>query len=226
MTLSNLVDDILLELRNSNIGESEKINKKQIEQWCNNYRAYLIKKYLDDKKESLDLNEFTQYYTNVKINKTTDSSSGHIQYVANLELPKLITAAGQYGIIKVTDTHGNILQIGNETKMKFQKYRKYTCDDYIIYVKDNKLYIENQDNILEYINIDVVAEDPSDIKECYDWDTEYPAPNWMIVMIKDLIFSKEIALMVNGLSDETNNSSDDTQNKGSKYQPYMRRYTR
>ena len=122
MTLANLVDDILLEIRNSNIGESEKINKKQIEQWCNNYRAYLIKKYIDDKKESLNLNEFTQYYTNVKVNKTTDSSSGHVQYIADIELPKLITTAGQQGIIKVTDAYGNILQIGNETKMKFQKY--------------------------------------------------------------------------------------------------------
>lgn len=226
MTLANLVDDILLEIRNSNIGESEKINKKQIEQWCNNYRAYLIKKYIDDKKESLDLNEFTQYYTNVKVNKTTDSSSGHVQYIADIKLPKLITTAGQQGIIKVTDAYGNILQIGNETKMKFQKYRKYTCDDYIVYVKDNKVYIENQDNTLEYINIDVVAENPADVQKCYGWDSEYPAPNWMIVMIKDLVFSKEVALMLNNPSDMTNDSSDDTQNKGTRYSPYMRRYVR
>ena len=110
--------------------------------------------------------------------------------------------------------------------MKFQKYRKYTCDDYIVYVKDNKVYIENQDNTLEYINIDVVAENPADVQKCYGWDSEYPAPNWMIVMIKDLVFSKEVALMLNNSSDMTNDSSDDTQNKGTRYSPYMRRYIR
>ena len=225
MTLSNLVDDILLEIRNSNIGESEKINKKQIEQWCNNYRAYLIKKYIEEQGKQLDLEQFTQYYTNIKVTKVTDSSNDRIQYVADLTLPKLIVSAGQQGIVKITDSLGNILQLGNETKMKLQKYRKYTCDDYIAYIKDNKIYIENQDNTLEYINIDLVAENPADVIDCYSWDSEYPAPNWMITMIKDLIFSKEIALMQNSYSDTTNDSKDDTEN-ANRYSPYMRRYVR
>ena len=53
MTLNELCDDVLLEARNNNIGESEKISKYQIMLWIKSYRAMLIKQKLD-KKEQLD----------------------------------------------------------------------------------------------------------------------------------------------------------------------------
>jgi hypothetical protein len=43
MTLENLIDDILLEARNSNIAESEHLSRHQIELWIKTYRALLIK---------------------------------------------------------------------------------------------------------------------------------------------------------------------------------------
>lgn len=53
MTLNELCDDVLLEARNNNISESEKISKYQIMLWIKSYRAMLIKQKLD-KKENLD----------------------------------------------------------------------------------------------------------------------------------------------------------------------------
>ena len=53
MTLNQLCDDILLEARNNNIAESEKLSRRQIELWIKSYRAMLIKQKLD-KKEKLD----------------------------------------------------------------------------------------------------------------------------------------------------------------------------
>jgi hypothetical protein len=43
MSLNMLIDDILLEARNNNIGESEKLSRHQIELWIKTYRAYLLK---------------------------------------------------------------------------------------------------------------------------------------------------------------------------------------
>jgi hypothetical protein len=43
MTLNELCDDILLEARNNQITESEKLSKRQIEIWIKTYRAYLLK---------------------------------------------------------------------------------------------------------------------------------------------------------------------------------------
>ena len=47
MTLNQLIDDVLLEARNSNIGESEKLSRHQIEIWIKTYRAQLIKNDID-----------------------------------------------------------------------------------------------------------------------------------------------------------------------------------
>lgn len=65
---------------------------------------------------------------------------------------------------------GNLIQLGNETKMKYQKYRKYTCGDYIAYIKNNRLYVEDpgNDHQLEWVEIGVIAENPADINECFD----------------------------------------------------------
>ena len=53
MTLNNYIDDVMLEARNNNIAESEKLSRHQIELWIKSYRALLIKRKLD-KKEPLD----------------------------------------------------------------------------------------------------------------------------------------------------------------------------
>ena len=46
-TLDSIIDDILLELRNHNISESEPISRLQVEQWITQYRAVLIKQDID-----------------------------------------------------------------------------------------------------------------------------------------------------------------------------------
>nr|DAL58529.1 MAG TPA_asm: Structural protein [Bacteriophage sp.] len=43
MTLNELVQDVLLEARNNQITESEKLSRHQIEIWIKSYRAMLIK---------------------------------------------------------------------------------------------------------------------------------------------------------------------------------------
>ena len=50
MTLNQLCDDVLLEARNNNIAESEKLSRRQIELWIKSYRAMLIKQKLDKKE--------------------------------------------------------------------------------------------------------------------------------------------------------------------------------
>ena len=47
MTLNELVQDVLLEARNNQITESEKLSRHQIEIWIKSYRAMLIKQDID-----------------------------------------------------------------------------------------------------------------------------------------------------------------------------------
>ena len=220
MTLNELCDDVLLEARNNNIAESEKLSKRQIELWIKSYRSMLIKQKLD-KKEPLD-DMFTQTIR-MQVNKI-ENDPGHFEYIGDKELPTLLDTKWFTGLIQVKDAYGNIIQIGSETKMKFQKYRKYTCKDYIAYKKGTKVYVEGDANTLEYIDVKVFAEHPTEDKLCYDPDKdEYPLPSYMWPTIKDLIFSKDFYTLSMQRSDMTNNTNDNTQNT---YNPNLYRNQR
>ena len=199
----------MLEARNNNIAESEKLSKHQIALWIKSYRAMLIKQKLD-KKEPLD-SMFTQTIR-MHVDKI-EEDPGHFEYAGDQELPTLLNTKWFTGLINVKDAYGNIIQVGDETKMKFQKYRKFTCKDYIAYKKNNRVYVEGGPNTLEYIDVEVLAEDPTESKLCYDPSKdEYPLPTYMWPTIKDLIFDHDFYTMSQQPSDYTNNTSDDLQN--------------
>lgn len=209
MSLNNIIDDILLIVRNNNLSESEHLSRIQIEMWIAQYRSILIRQDLD---KGRDINPmYIQTMPCIHLDKV-DTVAGKIEYKSNIELPKLIDFHFRTGLVYVKDMYGNLIQLGHETKMKYQRYRKYTCGDYIAYIKNNRLYIEGSDNQLEWVEIGIIAENPADLNECFDPDSEYPVPAHMIPVIKDMIFSKELNIMHQMPSDETNNSRDDMQN--------------
>ena len=209
MSLNNIIDDILLIVRNNNLSESEHLSRIQIEMWIAQYRSILIRQDLD---KGRDINPmYIQTMPCIHLDKV-DTVAGKIEYKSNIELPKLIDFHFRTGLVYVKDMYGNLIQLGHETKMKYQRYRKYTCGDYIAYIKNNSLYIEGSDNQLEWVEIGIIAENPADLNECFDPDSEYPVPAHMIPVIKDMIFSKELNIMHQMPSDETNNSRDDMQN--------------
>lgn len=208
-TLSNIIDDILLIARNNNISESEHLSRYQIEMWVHQYRALLIKQDID---KGRDINPmYVQTIRCIHLERK-ECIPGHFVYVSDITLPKLVDFHFRTGLISVKDMYGNLIQLGSESKMKFQKYRKYTCKDYIAYLKDSRIYVEGGNNQLEYIEADVILENPADANECFDPDEPYPAPAHMIPTIKDLIFNKELNVMPKMPTDTTNNSNDDMQN--------------
>lgn len=213
MSLNNLVDNILLIARNSNIAESEHLSRRQIELWIRYYRTMLIKQAID---KGYDIDE--SYLTTIgpihlDRNETTP---GKFVYVGDKELPALIGFRYRPGVVNVRDMFGNLIQIGSYTKAKLQSYRKATCKDYIAWVKGNKIYVEGDSNQLEYIEVDVIAEDPTEDKACYDPNSDYPIPMHMIPVITQMILERELRILVSQPSDVTNDSSDDTQNKYNK----------
>ena len=210
MTLNELVDDVLLEARNSNIAESEKLSRRQIELWIKTYRAFLIKQDLDKDRT---INPLYTQTIRMHISKVEEDPE-HFEYVGDDKLPKLIDFNYRPGVVSVKDSHGNLIQIGSETKMKFQKYRKYTCNDYIAYVKGDEIYVESRNNLIEYIDVEVIAEDPTETIMCYDPnEDDYPLPGAMWATVKQLIFTRDIPTMIQMPSDTTNDSNDDIQNR-------------
>ena len=210
MTLNQLVDNILLIARNNNITESEHLSRIQIEKWIIGYRAMLIKQDID---KGRDINEL--YLTTIEpIHLDREETvPGYFTYVGDKELPKLIDFNYRPGVINVRDMFGNIIQIGSRTKAKLQKYRKATCKDYIAWVKNNRIYVDGDSNQLEYISVDVIAEDPTELNACFDPDNEFPIPSAMIPTITQMILERELRFMITMPSDDTNDAHDDTQNR-------------
>lgn len=216
MTLDEITDNILQIARNNNVAESEHLSRRQIQLWIHYYRVFMIKQWIDKEMELENLDEmFIQTIQPIHLNKV-ETAPGKLLYVGDKELPKLIQFNNRVGVISVKDMYGNLIQIGNQTKSKLQRYRKATCGDYIAWVKGNKIYVEGDSNKLEYISVDVIAEDPTSLVDCWSPDMEYPIPASMIPTIVDMILKRELQVMVQMPSDTTNNSEDNTQNRFSK----------
>lgn len=213
MTLSNLIDNIIQIARNNNVAESEHLSRHQIELWINYYRAMLIKQWIDKERILGDIDEmFIQTIEPIHLDKV-ETVPGKIVYVGDRELPKLIKFNKRVGVVAVKDMYGNLIQLGSQTKSKLQRYRKATCGDYIAWVKGNKVYVEGDSDRLEYISVDVIAENPTELVNCWTPDDEYPIPASMIPTIISMILERELHVMVTMPSDVTNNSQDNTQNR-------------
>ena len=210
MSLNNLIDNILLIARNSNITESEHLSRHQIEMWIKSYRAMLIKQAID---KGYDIDEAYKTTLGPIHLDREEIVPGKFIYVGDRELPTLIGFKNRPGVVAIRDMFGNLIQLGSYTKAKLQRYRKATCKDYIAWVKNNKIYVEGDSNQLEYISIDVILQDPTKDIPCYNPDDEYPVPSAMVPIIVQMILEKELRVMVASPSDVTNDSKDDNQNR-------------
>ena len=84
-SLNNIIDDLLLLLRNNNISESENLSRIQIELWIHQYRALLIKQDLD---KGRDINpDYLQTIGPMHISKVSNCAGGY-NYISDDELPK------------------------------------------------------------------------------------------------------------------------------------------
>ena len=105
MTLSNMVDDILLEARNNNIGESEKLSRHQIILWIKSYRSMLLKQKIDKEEQIDDMFKQTLRMHVSRIER----DPGHFVYMTDQDLPVLLNTKKLNGLLQVKDAFGNII---------------------------------------------------------------------------------------------------------------------
>lgn len=209
-SLDSIVQDIILTYRDNQVSESENLSRIQVELWIHQYRALLIKQDLDKGREVNP--DYVQTIGPLHISKVSNCTGG-FNYKSDEEIPNFIDLHFGSGIVAIKDMNGDLIQLGTETKAKYQVSRKYTCKDYIAYIKNNHLYILGPEH-LEYVKIEGILEDPTQAGECFDRDnTPYPVPANMIPTIKQMIFERELNIMLTVPSDHTNNSTNDVNNE-------------
>ena len=210
-TLNSIIDDLMLSIRNGHVAETENISRLQVEQWVHTYRALLIKQDID---KDGDINpEYVQHIDGLQLQVVQESefekgTAGCFLLETIDRLPKLLDLNHRDSLLSITDMYGNLIQLGSRTKAKYQSSRKYTCNDYIAFIKNNRLRLEGP-NMIEYVNIAILADNPLEVPECGSYDKPYPMPTDKIPVLKELIFQKELGIRLQMRSDMSNDSQDD-----------------
>ena len=212
-SLDSIIDDILLELRNHNISESEPISRLQIEQWITQYRSILIKQDIDKGRDINPSYEQTIYNIGLSLVENIEYNTLIFHRLkSDIKIPKAIDFHYKSGITSVLDLHGNEIQLMSEKRSNMQKYRRYTDGDYTAYLKDDYLYL-NGPMIIEKIEVNGIFENPCEVPG-FDYTRQYPMPANMIPTLKELIFAKELKITLP--TDNKNNSSNDLENINAK----------
>lgn len=225
-SLKEIIDDLLLIVRNNNISESEDLSRAQIAAWVDHYRRMLWKKHLDQLKE--------QEKAGVNIEDLVDGEFVLLKETGPHKLKEVpsgdsnrntftkvtedtfenIFANKWTSILAVHDESGENIQYMNHIRRHYQYWRKYTFGEMTAYYMDDKhIYVQGlQDqNQLEYIYVLAVYEKPeddSDEDEAEDPDEDdVQIPTWMVPDIKKLIMNNELSFMLNRPSDDSNNAT-------------------
>lgn len=212
-TLDSIIDDILLELRNHNISESEPVSRIQIEQWVVQYRSILIKQDIDKGRDINPSYEQTIYDVDLELVENISYNTLIFNRLkSNIKIPKAIDLHYKSGITSILDLHGNEIQLMSEKRSNMQKYRRYTDSDYTAYMKDDYLYL-NGPMIIEKVEVNGIFENPSEVPG-FDYTGVYPIPANMLPTLKELIFAKELKITLP--TDSKNNSNNDLENINAK----------
>lgn len=232
ITLREIIDDILLLVRNNNISESEDLSRAQIAAWVNHYRRHIWKLRKDELKDKLK-NAFPT------IEELMSLADDEFFFVKETGPHKLVQTQSHTSIapkctedtfenlfdnswrsiLAVHDEEGENIQYMNHIRRHYHNYRKYTFGEMTAYYdpETKKVFVQGlqDEGLLEYIYVLALYEntDDEDLDEDNDGDVEDPdeddvkIPAWMIPPIKERIMKNELAFMLNRPSDDSNNAT-------------------
>lgn len=225
ISLRDIVDDILLLVRNNNISESEDLSRGQIISWVRAYRAKLHRDRLDALKEqakqgAIDVEDMVDdFYVKRKetgpleLEEVPSDSDMPLFLRRTVDPLENIFNDSENSILAVHDQNGEVIQYMNHVRRHYHYFRKYTFGELTSYYKDGYIYVEgtsDQDQ-LRYIYVLALYEKPEDMNDGTDDDTEdeddVKIPGWMVPHIKELIMKNELAFMLNRPSDDSNNAT-------------------
>ena len=221
VSLSTIINDLLLVVRGSKVSQSEAISTRQLEAWIHQYRALLLKQDLD--KNKMPNPDYIQEIDYLKLSLVDIGGENAVSGIpetgfsvlkTDLAIPKTIDLNHKSGLMYVGNVAGNEIQLVSESRSKWQSYKKYTAKVPITYLKGGYLYISGVTD-LDYITVRGVFEIPSEVgnfvnpitnQPSYDINSKYPIPANMLPVLKEMILSKELGIEVRAPSDTVNDS--------------------
>lgn len=221
VSIKEIIDDILLLVRNNNISESEDLSRAQIAAWIKNHKDRLWKQRKDaiyDKYKSgqwLELEDLVEeevlHRKEIRCMKLQPCKCEGKYTKRTVDILPDVFLNNGMSILAIHDQDGEVIQYMDHVRRHYNYYRKYTAAELTGFYKDDgHIYIQGYADAgeLEYITVLYIAEQPDD-KNNYDdmLEEDITVPGWMVPYIKDGIMKGELAFMLNRPSDDSNNAT-------------------
>lgn len=205
-SLSTVIDDILLIVRNNNISESEDLSREQIASWILSYKALLANKQEDKIKDTLDDpdDSLTTTMGPCELQDVKENGDKKIFTKRTVnEVPELL-GDSDTNLINVFDEDGCTIQRMSRTRRHYHYFRKYTFAELTYFYQDGYIYVQGtqDNNKLKYIYYTGIFAGDQDADE-----NDIIIPGWMIPDIRKLIFQNELSFMLQRPSDDSNNAT-------------------
>lgn len=220
-TLNEIIYNIKNIRKAGGLTDDDDLSNRQLYFIVGYVRSMLIKEYIQKSRsitsamvQSLpcvelviaDQAECCDIKTNCKILRTKE------------RLPQILEFNGKLLFKFIGTLSGEEFTYTSESQIVWLQYRKYNKGRYA-YFRNGYLYIVSELD-LQYIRVDAVFEDPTELasytdcnsNKCFDPESPYPLPEYMIQPLTSLIFSRELRDWMNGgRQDNRNNAEDDPQ---------------
>jgi len=219
ISLNTIVSDLLNIVRGSKVSQSETISRRQIEDWVNQYRALLIKQDMD--KGKMPNPDYIQELPSLKLEVVDKSLESDLQSEAHfmrtvLELPNTIDFNFKSGFTYVGTIDGREIQFVPEGRSYWQQFKRFTKNNPLAFLRSKRMYIHTV-TPLKYITVRGIFEIPMEASrfvntstsvQSYDTiDDRYPIPSNMVPVLKEMILQKELGIISQAPSDNTNDGA-------------------
>lgn len=220
ITANHLISDIRGIASSGGNPNEFKITDRQILYWVEQTRSLLISQSLAKKDDIND--SWIQYIDCVELEQVDASTCCLVDsdcYVlrSKQRIPSTIDTWKDNWIVSVTTVDGNMIPKSNPFKSKYQKYNKYTSSDRGWYLKDDYLYVIN-DQLLTYVSVAGLFEFPSDLASfttcegsaCWSYDSNYPISMSLATQVTDIVIKTKVNTFMNFPMDNSNNANNAT----------------
>lgn len=223
ITLNKLERDITNIATSGQNPDDFRISPRQIYHWINEIRSMLISQAIQKRQDITDV--WVQTLSCIKLIKIDKSEcclniSNCLVLRSEKKIPRTVEFDGDNLIITVLGSEGKTISKYNKHSSRYSKYRKYTSNRTGWFLKDDYLWIIN-DNLIDNIVLYAIFEDPSDLnsysccdKPCFTIDSEYPVSMKMASMITDIILKTKVNALLSYPQDKLNDSNSESKPQG------------
>lgn len=226
MTLNQIVSDIRNIATSGSNPIDFRIEDAQLRFWIHEIRSMLISQAIQKRQDTSDI--WIQTVSCMELELVDSSECCEIETDCPIlrtvnQLPATIEVSADNSILRVSDPMGNTIPRTTPFASRYDKYNKYTKDTTKWYQKNRYIYIINNE-YLENINVDIIAEDPTSLASftncggstCYNDNGDYPCSLKMANDITNIILKTKVFPFLQLPQDNTNNASNESQSSNIK----------